>query len=477
MKNLLVLGAIGLGLSSASGQNMLGISTSRYGGTNRLYINPALAADSPSRVFLNGATGNIHLNNNYVRYQAPFSLLRLVTNKVPAQYRNADGSVRFQESYTQEINDGRPKNGTLAGEVRGPAILVKTSDYSAFAVTTRFRGIVQVMGASEALLSSLRASLSDGALYGIPSRNNQLSVNTNTYAELAFTYASILIDGDGQKLLAGATVKGLLGYNAQHFINNGLTYRVTADAATPNMPYLEVTQLDATLGYTTYLQNRGISPRTLISSDIPGIGVGADIGLTYISQYDRDSPSFRLGAAVTDIGGISYKGQDYVYTSAQLERNPIRFQGSDFNNIGGTLDLAQTVQEKLSAGRTADRTRFSAGLPTSLNLTADYTDATGTGISLTYLQDLRSIQAQAVHQSTLVAVTPHFDKRWLSLSLPVVYLNRGVSVGASVRVGPAWLGTDNFLGLFGNSANGIRPRGLDVYGGLAFGIGRADNDE
>jgi hypothetical protein len=185
----------------------------------------------------------------------------------------------------------------------------------------------------------------------------------------------------------------------------------------------------------------------------------------------------RIGAAITDIGGISYKGQDYVYTSAQLERNPIRFQGSDFNNIGGTLDLAQTVQEKLSAGRTADRTRFSAGLPTSLNLTADYTDATGAGISLTYLQDLRSVQAQAVHQPTLVAVTPHFDKRWLSLSLPVVYLNRGVSVGASVRVGPAWLGTDNFLGLFGNSANGIRPRGLDVYGGLAFGIGRADNDE
>lgn len=476
MKHLLILGALGLTLSTALGQNMLGISTSRYGGTNRLYINPALAADSPSRIFLNGATGNIHLDNNYVRYQAPFSLLRLVTDRVPGQYLNADGSVRFEESYTQEINDGKPKNGTLSGEVRGPAILVKTSDRSAIAVTTRFRGIVQLIGASQPLLSALRASLNDGALYGIPSRNNQLSVNTNTYAELAFTYASTLLEGDGQKLLMGATVKGLLGYNAQHFINKGLTYRVTADAATPNMPYLEVTQLDATLGYTTFLQNRGINPRTLLSTDIPGVGLGADIGLTYIRQYDSDSPSLRVGAAVTDIGGISYKGEDYIYTSAQLEQNPIRFQGSDFINIAGTVDLAQTVQQKLSNGRTPDRTRFGAGLPTSLNLTVDYAEASGTGISLTYLQDLRSGQAQSVHQPTLIAVTPHFDRRWLSLSLPVVYLNRGVSVGASVRVGPAWLGTDNFLGLFGNSSNGIRPRGLDVYGGLAFGLGRADNE-
>lgn len=354
--------------------------------------------------------------------------------------------------------------------------MIKTSERSAFAVTTRFRGIAQVVGTSQALLSSLRASLNDGALYGIPSRNNQLNVNSNTYAELAFTYASTLLEGDGQKILMGATVKGLLGYNAQHFINKGMTYRVTADAATPDMPYLEVTQLDATLGYTTFLQNRGISPRTLLSTDIPGVGLGADIGLTYVRQYDSDSPSLRIGAAITDIGGISYKGEDYIYTSAQLDQSPIRFRGSDFINVSGTLDIAQTVQQKLSAGRSPDRTRFGAGLPTSLNLTVDYTEPSGAGIGLTYLQDLRSVQAQAVHQPTLIAVTPHFDKRWLSLSLPVVYLNRGVSVGASVRVGPAWLGTDNFLGLLGNSSNGIRPRGLDVYGGIAFGLGRVDDE-
>lgn len=476
MKHLLVLGALALTLPAASAQNLLGISTSRYGGTNRLYINPALAADSPSKLFVNVATASAHLDNNYVRYQAPFSLLRLISGRVPAQYQNSDGTVKFDESYTREIIDGRPKNGSLLGEVRGPSILFKTSERSAFAVTTRFRAMAQVLGASEPLLSALRASLSDGTLYGIPSTNNQFSANTNTYAELGLTYVSTIWEGDGDKLLLGATAKVLIGYNAQSFVNQGLTYRVTADAATPNMPYLEVTRLDATLNYTTFLRDRSISPRTLLSTDIPGKGIGADIGLTYIRQYDADSPALRLGMAVTDIGGLSYAGPGYTYTSADLQQRPIRFQGSDFNNINGTSQLAQVVQEKLSAGRLPDKTSFRVGLPTSLNLTADYQDPSGAGLSVTYLQDVRGLGSAAVHQPTIVAVTPHYDTRWVSVSLPVAYLNRGFTAGASVRVGPAWLGTDNFLGLIGNKSNGIQPRGLDVYGGVAFGLGRADEE-
>jgi hypothetical protein len=112
-----------------------------------------------------------------------------------------------------------------------------------------------------------------------------------------------------------------------------------------------------------------------------------------------------------------------------------------------------------------------------LNLTADYQLPDGAGISVTYLRDMRSNEAISVHQPTLLAVTPRYDKRWLSFALPVTYLNYGVTVGASLRVGPAWLGTDNFLGLVGTTSNGIRPRGLDVYGGIAFGLGGSRRDE
>lgn len=470
MKYSLLLGSFLLTTTASFSQNLLGISTSRYGGTNRLYINPALAADSPTKVYLNVFTGNLHADNNYVRYQAPFSLLRFISGNVPDQYRRTDGSVNFAVDYTQENLDGKPKNGTLWGEVRGPAILMKTGEGAAFAVTTRFRAVGSVTGASESLLSALRAGLSDGVLYGIPSRDNQLSANTNTYAELGLTYAGTIFESEGRKLLLGATAKVLLGYNAQHMINRGLDYRIGIDQTNPNQAYLEVNRLDATLGYTTFLQNRSLNPRTLFSGSSPGRGVGLDIGLTYLSQYDAESPSLRLGLALTDVGGLTYKGEEYSY--ADIGQKPVRFTSRDFNDITGSVEIARVIQEKLNTGRSPDQRSFRAGLPTSLNLTADYQLPQGLGLNITYLQDVRSVQATAIHQPSLIALTPRYDTRMVSVAVPLIYLNQGVTVGASLRVGPAWLGTDNFFGLIGNRSNGIRPRGLDLYGGIAFGIGR-----
>ncbi|MVM33580.1 hypothetical protein GO755_26315 [Spirosoma sp. HMF4905] len=474
MKYLLSLGLFLLTAIVGFTQNLLGISTSRYGGTNRLYINPALAADSPSKFYLNVFTGNGHVDNNYVRYQAPFSLLRLITGTVPAQYKNASGSIKFEQAYTEEMLNGKAKNGTVWGEIRGPSLLMKTGERGAFAITTRFRGVAQVFGASEPLLSALRASLNDGALYSIPSNDNKLNANTNTYAELGLTYAGTILEGDGRKLLLGATAKFLLGYNAQQLINRGMNYRIVQDPVNVNSAYLEVNKLDATLAYTTYLQNRSLTPSTLFSSSVPGRGFGFDIGLTYIDQYDTDSPALQLGIALTDIGGLTYKGQSYTYTD--IGTNPVNFRSSDFNNLNGTSSIIEVIQDKLNTGRTPDKNTFRAGLPTSLNLTADYQLPGGFGINLTYLQDVRAVQAAAIHQPSIVAITPRYDARWLSLAVPVAYLNGGLTAGASIRVGPGWLGTDNFLGLLGTKSNGIQPRGLDIYAGLAFGIGRVEEE-
>ncbi|SFC80663.1 DUF5723 family protein [Spirosoma endophyticum] len=474
MKYWLTLGGFLFISTITSAQNLLGISTSRYGGTNRLYINPSLAADSPSKLYLNVATANLTANNNYFRYQAPFSLLKFITGNVSNEYKNQDGSVHFDVNYTRESLDGSSKNGTLAGEVRGPAILIKTGEFSAIAVTTRFRAVGQVVGASESLLSALRAGLGDKALYSIPTDNNKFSLNSNTYAELGLTYAGTLWQEEGQKLLLGLTGKILIGYNAQHIINRGANYRIVADPTNPNNAVLELNQLDATLGYTTFLENRSITPRTLFSTDSPGRGFGFDIGMTYVNQYDAESPALRLGVAVTDVGGLTYKGEQFNY--ADIGQNPVRFTNNDFNRITGSLDVLQSIRDKINVGRSPDKTSFRAGLPTSLNLTFDYQLPTGFGVNVTYFQDVRAVQALAVHQPSMLAVVPRYDARWLSLSLPIAYLNHGVTAGASVRVGPGWLGTDNLLGLLGNSANGIHPRGLDIYAGVAFGIGKVDED-
>ncbi len=472
MKYALLLGSLFGAVTASFAQNVLGISTSSSAGTNRLYLNPALAADSPNRIYFNVTTVSAHLDNNYVRYQAPFSLVRLVSGTVPNQYQRPDGSVAFSAEYTDENLDGQPKNGTIWGEVRGPALQIRVGQRSAVAVTSRLRAIGQVVGASEQLVSAVRAGLTEGILFGIPRNDNQFSANTNTFSELGLTFASTLWEGDGNKLLFGLTAKALLGYNAQHFINRGLDYRIATEEDDPNRVFFEVDRLDATLGYTTFLQNRRLRLRTLLSPSAPGRGVGFDLGLTYVSQYDADSPALRLGVALTDVGGLTYRGEEYDY--AGIAQQPVRFNSEDFDDVNGTRAIAQVIQQRLNDGRTPARRRFRAGLPTSLNLTADYELPGGLALNMTYLQGVRAVSATTLHQPTLLAVTPRVESGLIGLALPVTYLNRGLSVGLAVRIGPARLGTDNLLGLFGTARNGIRPRGLDIYAGLSFGLGRVD---
>ncbi|GAA4448026.1 hypothetical protein GCM10023189_05260 [Nibrella saemangeumensis] len=452
---------------TSQAQNLLGITTSPYGGTHRIYLNPALAADSPHSYDANLFTANVHADNNYVRYNAPYSLLTLLAQNVPNRFRRPDGSLAFQMDYTREILDGKSKYGTLWGEVRGPALQFKTGPRGGLGFTSRLRAAAQVSGASEQLLSALRASLRDSALFSIPSRDNKFSINTNTYAEVALTFAYTLLEDEGQKLLGGITVKRLFGYTSGHLINRGLDYQIQFDQTGRDEGYLEVNQVDADLGYTSFLQGRNFSPRTLLNPEAPGNGWGVDLGVSYIAQVDEDAPLLRLSGSLMDIGSIRYEGQAY-----DVQRQNVRFYPSDFDQVGGSEDIAGVLRQKLDIEPASGKRSFRSGLPTALNLAAEWQSPAGLGMSVVWFQNMRGLTAIAMHQPTLIAITPRFTTRLIEASIPIAYLNRGIMVGLAGRLGPFWLGSDNIMGLMGSGRNGFAPRGIDVYGGVAFGLNR-----
>ena len=468
MKFILCLGSALLLSVASPAQNFMGLATSPNGGTNRAYLNPALAADSPHALYLNVGAANAHVDNNYLRYQAPYSLLDLLGGNVPAAYRKSAGDLQFDINYTGEILDGKPKNGTVWGEVRGPAIQFRLDDRSTLGLSTRLRSSAQVQGASQQLLSAVRASLSSGALFSVPSQSNQLTGNTNTYAELALTYARTLFDdGEGSKLLLGATVKYLGGYSSGHLINRGLTYELINDPTTTDGVALRVNQIDADLAFTTYLNDKKLNLRTLLNPNTPGKGAGLDIGLAYVLQRDPDGPALRLGAALNDIGGIRYTGEAYT-----LNEQNVRFTTADFNGVGAIRDIIPVLRDKFAVNPANSRPSFWSGLPTSLNLSAELQQSPGIGLAVVWLQDVQPARTAAMHQPTLVSVTPRYETGFLGLALPITYLNNGILVGTAFRLGPVWLGSDNVAGLIGRKGIPIHPTGVDVYASLAFGIGR-----
>lgn len=463
---------LGLITTASPAQNFLGISTSPNGGTHRTYVNPALANHSPHRLFLNVGTANLHVNNNFVRYQAPFSLLTLFTGNVPSQYRQSNGNVRFEADYTTEILDGNPKNATVWGDLRGPALQMRLSETGGvLTFSSRLRGIGQVTGASEQLLSAVRSSLNASALFSIPSRDNAFSVNTNAYAELAASYAHTLVDNEGMQVSGGVTVKRLRGYSAGTFVNRGLDYQLEAGTGPTADPSLVVSRVNADLAYTTFLQNRRLTPRTLFSSGAPGGGWGFDLGLSVRLQPEESESSLQLGLAITDLGSMRYTGEVY-----DVNQQNVRFEASDFNtaNVGSFEQVATAVRNKLGILEDVTPSPFRVGLPTSLNLTADYQVSERTGISFVYLQNLRSIDNPSVRQPTLLSVVPHWETGLVGLAVPMTYLNRNLAVGLSLKVGPVRIGSDNLLGLLGSGQNGVRPRGTDIYAGVMLGIKNSD---
>jgi hypothetical protein len=454
---------------SSTAQNLFGIATSRYGGTNRVYLNPALAADAPHRFFVNVATGGLHANNNYVRYQAPYSLLSLLTGNVPDAYKRANGSLLFDAEYTSEMLDGRPKNGTVWADVRGPAVSLPIVGLVRLVLASRFRAVAQVVGASQDLLAAVRANLNATSLFSIPNRANQFSANANAYTELAATLALPVWspDDDDRKLLAGVTVKRLIGLTAGYLVNEGLDYQLQADANAQGQGQLNLTRIRAELGYTNYGQTRSIGPGSLFDANAPGRGWGLDLGLTYVV-----GPTLQIGLAINDIGQIDYSGEAY-----SIDRQNVLFKGSDFGAVSGPEAILGVVRDRMGLRPENATARFSSGLPTTLSVSGDLQTDENFGLNVQYLQDLRGTTAIALHQPSLLAVTPRYENRRASALLPIVYINHGVAVGLALRYGPLSIGSDNLLGLFGSASSGIRPRGVDIYAGLSFGIGNTDDGE
>ncbi|MEZ0538359.1 DUF5723 family protein [Fibrella arboris] len=470
----LALGFWGLIPIFSQAQNLLGLTTSPSGGIHRAYQNPAWLADSPHRFYVSLGALNIHANNNFVRYKAPFSLLRLVTGQVPGQYRQANGGVQFDASYTEEIQDGTPKNGTVWGEFRGPALQLAVGERTVIGLSSRLRASGQVWGASEQLLSALRASLNSDVFYSIPSRNNAFSTNANTYAEAAASIGHTVYDEEGSSLMVGFTAKYLVGFTSGYFVNQGLTYEILPDPLVQSRGYMNVKEITGEFGYTTYLQNQNLSLRTLVNGNPPGRGIGFDLGVAYRMKPDPYGSTLKAGAALTDIGSIKYTGDAY-----KINQQNLRLVSEDFNEVRNSEQVINVIRQKLKVDPANNIGSFNSGLPSSLNLHVDYERPSGLGLQVAYWQDLRGTSAVAMHQPSVLAVVPRFDSKWVGVSLPLSYVNGFTQVGVSLRAGPVWAGSDNVFGLLGTSKNGIAPRGVDLYFGLAMGFGSrtgADND-
>jgi hypothetical protein len=109
-------------------------------------------------------------------------------------------------------------------------------------------------------------------------------------------------------------------------------------------------------------------------------------------------------------------------------------------------------------------------LPTQIQLQGDYRLMSRVYASFHWQQSLLAAQTQGFRQPSSLIVSPRIETKWLEVAMPMGLTQdyKKGNIGAFVRVGPAFVGSDNFVtNLMSNNIKGI-----NLYFGLSTSIGK-----
>lgn len=470
-------------------QQWLGISPSNYAGTYGIYTNPANVADSRYKIFLNLAGANIDIVNNYAAWNAPYSIVGLVTNTVPSKHRASSGSILYRNTYTKESLENTNSTAFLGTDLRGPSLMFTLEKAKmAIGLTSRVRLITNMNNTTTPVARTFVNGTIIPSIYGIPQYDNHFAVNLNGYAEMGLTLGKVIREQDEHFLKVGLTVKRVNAFLNLHYIGDDVDFTIDQVTGNPRKQNLFFENAVGTFGMTKSgaMQIAGFSPSWLFGNAAAGIGYGLDLGFVYeyrpdYTKYDiklkdrwtmdgtQNKYLYKISMALVDFGQIRYKSDPFVYQTDVAESNVLIRPGT-FSKIDSPDKLYFQMNNAFSWTDINYRHQFNAPLPAVVATTFDYALSKKIYVNATWIQSIRDTKSIGMNQPSLIAIIPRWESKWLEVSVPISLQNgyRSPAMGLAGRAGPLFIGTDNLPGLLNIGS----PKGLNAYFGLFVPIYR-----
>lgn len=433
------------------------VGLGNYGAVHSFYINPSLSAYSAYNWQLHLAGGWANVNNNYLSLQTPYSLYRL-PNNVPRAYQTESGNPRFDKSWLRERINGRDKVAALGLDAYGPALSFKLKNWhlgflTEGSVNVRLNDLPESL--AHAVFKELDSAQGAFTLFN-PSGNNVIgpfSVTGNSRAALGFNISkSFKLDWNRQ-VLGGITIKKVWGFQGFHMSSTGMSSQ-------------QINQ-DSVLISPTNIQ-------MLEYGSQPGHGWGIDIGATYIfhkkdfkrhGEYAKKHTKYfaKLGFSIMDIGSVKYTDATYrtvdVRTSTGVNLN---------KTYTGTSDYQQALDSFMRAFGTYTVSNGNAiiGLPTRAVISADMQMQKYIYVSAVISQSFRSQKSEHARYQSFLMVSPRYERRFFEFSLPLLleYDYRSLRMGASLRFGPFYIGTNSLMSF----VNTRKMNDADIFAGIVL---------
>lgn len=446
-------------------QDFPGYRTGNYTGVNGVFYNPANIADSRYRWDFNLFSLNTSVGNN----QASFKL------------KNIGDTFKDDSLINQFIGkDAGTTSGQVNASIHGPSLMFNTGKKGAIALSSRARVMMNAIDIDGKLADKIVGDRDHdaGLPYSIHSPHH-MRVNVNAWSEFGLSYARILSD------------KG------KHFFKGGITLKYLAGVANG---YLNISNLNATIDEEsisgdTYLQNAsgrmeiGLGGINISEFDagkltsFQSTGFGSDIGFVYEyrpdhGKYRIDSNNwrrdvnkykFRIGLALLDVGAVKYKRdmqRSGIYDIGISGTEKLYLDQFDEIEIDSLRNFFENNPQFFTAAA-GNQKNYKAGLPTTLQIDADYNLHRGFYISMAAqlsLVNTKSKPYNSLYYSS-IALTPRYERRAMGVYVPISYnALTNFNAGVSLRMGPLFIGSGSVLtALMGHSKQ------ADVHVGLRFG--------
>ena len=443
-KNHLLIFAFFIAMNSMA-QSYVGFLTDNYNGIHGVISNPANIADSKYKLDINLAGASALFGNDFYGF---------------------DAKKLLDESYTIE-NDAKkfPKSeNNIFGniDVLGPSALININKKSAFAITTRLRSFYNINSFNGSQIEELENGFDIGQDFNI--NQNKTFISTNTWAEIGFTYSSILIQENQHFFKGGFTFKYLQGLGNAYATTNNLAINYDADETVvgANAPGSVTTDGDFTYGYSENFKENTDDISTVSGAR----ALGLDVGLIYEWRPNELSRNYtgynkyklKLGLSVTDIGSITYDNIEERYNLS--EAGPVSQE--NFESIKNAEDL-RLFYDISSTGQTEK-----AVLPTALHFNADWNLNQKFYLNLnTDLSLTKKSKLNRNRVANMVTLTPRFESKWFTMQAPISYQQHsGLNLGAGLRAGPIYIGSGSGISALLKKDT----KAIDVYVGIKIGL-------
>jgi Family of unknown function (DUF5723) len=433
---------------NAAAQAQLGLRTENYAGIHSIFLNPASAAATyPLAWDLNLISGCFAAGNNilFVRDANLFTIKRYASQIGPDPALKM--SFLFEGTptlYYDFFNDKRSKFFSAVAEGMVPSFLINLESGHSWSFFAQARGQSSGFGLPH-IVNGYRYQTykADSAI-----RVEPFSLAAMTWAEAGLNYG-YQIELDKNYISIGLTLKKLWGFTGGYIQNAG-----DSRFAKQFTDSVELKSIAVEAAYTQNFQNA--------PTQVTGSGFSADLGAVFIPNGTPTDYNLKFGLSFHDLGSIRFTDSAYWYRFEQKKVDKtiafVDLQGvSKSDGVPDVLkDLNALLVDKQHPIPFTRSNQFSVLLPSRMHVFADYRVANletfnqegAFFVQGLWVQPIRAA-ANQVMSDAIFAITPRYESRWWSASLPIsVYNWQQTRWGLSLRAAFLTIGSDYMSSLF-----------------------------